>query len=117
MPGLFFVFCFGGHAAPDMALLLVEIQDFSDPVIQDPVALFEPLRQILMYGGFGNAEMPWSGAVGGTGFDYVHSQFAGPLLNGGCHMLPSDAVCYRKQPMPVSSDICTLTDTFPASNI
>ena len=45
-----------------------------------------------MYGGFGNAEVPGGGPDGGTGFNHVHSQFTGSLLNGVCHMLPSDAV-------------------------
>ena len=40
--------------------------------------------------------MPSSGSDGGTGFDDVRSQFAGPLLDGICHIHPSVAMLLRK---------------------
>lgn len=51
---------------------------------------------ILMYGGFGDTEVLCGGTNRGTGFDHVHSQFAGTLFHAVIHLVPSDAVCYRK---------------------
>lgn len=47
-----FVLFSGGHAAPDMPLLFVLVQNHSDFFIKDPVILWQPLLKILMYRGF-----------------------------------------------------------------
>ena len=83
----------GGHPAADVALLLVFIQHGSGRPIQCGVQPPEPKGNVLVYGGFGDAEMPRGGADGGTRFNDVHSQFTGSLFNLLCHILTSDAVC------------------------
>ncbi len=88
-----FVFSFCCQTAPDMPLLFVQIQYLTHLQIQSVVILLQPVGKILMYRGFGNAEMPGGCPDGGTGFDHVHSHFAGPLLHWLRHWHPSDAVC------------------------
>ena len=61
-----------------------------------------------MYSGFRNAKMLSGSPDGCAGFDNVHSQFAGSLLNRVCHIFPSDAVCYHEKPMMAISQICLL---------
>ena len=87
------VFPFGSHSAPDVAFLLVEIQYLPYLKVEDIVILLQPLGKILMYSGFGKAEMAGGAAYRGAGFDHVHSQLTGSLLHGALHRLPSDAVC------------------------
>lgn len=70
----------GSHAAPDMPLLLVFIQNGPDLGIQNGIALGQSLGQGFVDGGFGNAELPGSRADSGTGFNHVHSQLTGALL-------------------------------------
>ena len=67
------VFSPGGLTAPDMPLLLVCVQHLPYLQIKLPVTLGQPLLYILMYRGFGNAEMPGGTADGGAGFNHVHS--------------------------------------------
>ncbi len=86
------VFLPGGQAAPDVPLLLILVQNMPDLGIQGIAAQAQLLCQCLVDGGFGNAEVPGSGSDGGTGFDHVHSQFTGSLLQLSFHRLPSDAV-------------------------
>ena len=87
-----FIFPLGGHAAADVAFFLILIQDLTGLGIERIVILLQPLSQILMYRGFGDTEVPGGGPDGGTGFNDVHSQFTGALLNRFFHRLPSDAV-------------------------
>ena len=104
------IFPLGGHAAPDVPLLLVPVQDRSGLGVELGVVLMQPTGDVLVYGGFGNAEMPGGGPDGGTGFNDVHSQFTGSLLNRFCHIVTSDAVCWNNI-MPQWGRICAL-DTF-----
>lgn len=83
----------GGHSAPDVALLLVFVQDGPGLGVKLGIAAPQPKGDILVDGGFGDAEVLRSRAHGGTGFNDVHSQFTGSLLNLLCHFLTSDAVC------------------------
>ena len=105
------VFSPGGHAAPDVPLLLVDIQNLPDLKIQCIIVLLQPLGQVLMHRGFGDTEMPGGSPDGGTGFNHVHSQFTGPFLHWFCHRLPSDAVCSVHYMMK-QAGICLL-DTMP----
>ena len=79
---------FCGHPAADVALPFVFVQNFPNLKVQRIIVLLQPLGQVFMHRGFGNAEVPGGGPDGGTGFDHVHSRFTGSLLNGVCHMLP-----------------------------
>ena len=72
----------GGHAAPDVALLFIHIQHLSHLLIEAAIALGQALLKILMYRGFGYAEVGCGGTDGGTGLDHVHSQLAYTLLDG-----------------------------------
>ena len=91
-----------------MPLLLVNIQYLPHLFIKPFVALGQPVLKILMYGGFRDAEMLGSRPDSGTCFDHVHSQFAGAFLDGICHNLPSDAVCYQEKLMHTRNGICVL---------
>ena len=75
-----FILPSGSQAAADMAFLFIHIQNFPDLQIQGVIVLFQPLGNILMYRGFGNAEVLGGRPDRGTGFDYVHSQLTGPVL-------------------------------------
>ena len=75
-----FIFSLCCHSAPDMAFLFIDIQNLPHLQIQGVVVLLQPVGKILMYRGFGDAEVPGSRADSGTGFDHVHSQLAGPFL-------------------------------------
>lgn len=75
------VFSPGGLAAPDMPLLLVGLQHLPHLGVKPFVALGQPLLQILVYCGFGNAEMLGRAPNGGAVFDYVHSQLADPFFD------------------------------------
>lgn len=86
---IFTVFFPGGRPAPQMPLGLVHVQHCPDLPIQNRVALGQALLQVLMDRGFGNPELPGSGADGPPGLDHVHSQLLGPILHGTLHRLPS----------------------------
>jgi hypothetical protein len=74
------IFFSGCHTTPDMALLLIHIQNLPHLLVQREIVLFQSVGQIFMYGGFGNTEMPGGGPDSGAGFNHVHSQLTGPLL-------------------------------------
>ena len=78
-----------------MPLLLIYIQDLPHLLIEQMVILRQPLLQILVNRGFGDAKVLGGRPDRGPCFDHVHSHFAGSFLNGVRHNLPSDAVCYR----------------------
>ena len=84
------VFSSGGETAPDVSLLFVYIKDLPDLKIERSVVLWQTLLKILMYCGFGDPKMLGGGADCGAGFDHVHSQAAGALFDGICHIIPSD---------------------------
>lgn len=86
----------GGHAAPDVALLFIEVKDLSNLDKEGRIALRQTLGQILVDGGFGDTKLLRCRAHGGSGFDHVHSQFTGSLLKVMFHRLPSDAVLLGK---------------------
>ena len=67
------VFSPGGLTAPDMPLLFVGVQHLPYLQIKLAVALGQPLLQIFVDGGFGNAEMSGGTSDGGAGFYHVHS--------------------------------------------
>lgn len=46
------VFSPGGHASPDMPLLLVDLQNLPDLMIQSLIILRQALRKIFVDGGF-----------------------------------------------------------------
>ena len=85
MAGLYLfslVFSPGGHAAPDMPLLFVDIQHLPHLPIKGAVVLGQPLGNVLMYRGFGNSEMLCGGTDCRAGFNHVHSQLAGSVFDG-----------------------------------
>ena len=88
-----FIYPSGGHSSTNMSFHLVQIQYFSYLHIQQGIALGKSQLNILVHGGFGNTKVFCSGTDCCAGFDDVHSQFAGSLLNGVTQLPPSDAVC------------------------
>lgn len=52
------IFLAGGHAAPDVPLLLVFVQNLPHLGVQGIAAQAQLFRQRLVDGGFGNAEVP-----------------------------------------------------------
>lgn len=103
------VFSFGGHAATDVTLLLILIQHLSDLQVQGILTYPKLLGQGFMDGGFGNTEVLCRCPHRCTGFDYVHSQFTGSLLQIFFHRLPSDAVLLENL-MRKQSVLCVLTE-------
>ena len=99
--GSFFLFALilfpGGQTAPDVALALVFVQDQPHLGVQIRMAL-QPLGQILVDGGFGDAELLCRGANSSAGFDEVHSQVTGALVNVFFHRLPP-MLCATVKPM------------------
>ena len=91
-----FVFLSCCHAAADMALSRVDVQDGADLGIKQAVALRQSLGKVLVDRGFGDAKMLRRSAHRSTGFDHVHSQFAGSFFDRVCHKLPS-LVCATKE--------------------
>ena len=75
------VFPAGGDAAADMPLCLVFLQNLFHLKMQRPVIKGQTLLNILMYGGFGNAEFLGRVAHGGAVFDDVGGQLTGALLD------------------------------------
>jgi hypothetical protein len=83
-----FVFLPGGQATPDVTFPFILIQHLPDLAVQSRAAPGQAGLQILMYRGFGDSEVLRRRADGGSGFNHVHSQFAGALLHGIVHRLP-----------------------------
>ena len=71
----------GSHAAPDVPLSLVFIQNLLHLKIQPPIKGREPLRQILVDGGFADAELFGGGTDGPTALYDVKGEIARPLLH------------------------------------
>lgn len=103
-----FVFLPGGDATPDVAFLLVQVEDPADLLIQCFITLGEPLLQVLVDGGFGDMKVFGGGADGSAGLNDVHSQLAGSLLYGIGHVYPSDAVCCPEKTMRQNCRVCVL---------
>jgi hypothetical protein len=61
--------------------LLVPVEDMAHLKVQGLVALWQTLLQIFVDGGFGYPEVACGRADGRAGFDDVHSQLAGSLLD------------------------------------
>jgi hypothetical protein len=91
-----------------MALGIILVQAKPDLGVQTFIALGQPLGQILMHSGLGNAEMPGGGPDGCAGFNDVHSQLTDTVLDRRHHTLPSDAVCCHRQFMKERKPICHL---------
>lgn len=81
VPLLFsFVLPPGGHAAPDMALGLVLVQDLLHLQPQRPVVKGQPLGKVLVYRGFADAELLGGGTHRRAVFYEVKGQLLGPLF-------------------------------------
>ena len=91
--GCSLIFSSGGKASADMPFLLVQVENLAYLYIQGMVILIQTLGQVLMYRGLGNAEVTGRSPDGGTGFDHVHSQFTGSLVQAIFHSAPLHAVC------------------------
>ena len=78
----------GGHAAADVPFLSVQVQNFPHLAIEQGIAVGQTLAQVLVYRGFGNAEMLRRGPHGGPGVDDVHSQLPGPVIHIVRHQIP-----------------------------
>ena len=91
-----FVFPAGGKAAPDMPLGFVYIQKLSYLPVQGRIQTRQAVRQILMYGGFGYAEMCGCGADGGFVLNDVHGQIAGALFNICTHMPQQPSIRWQQ---------------------
>jgi hypothetical protein len=76
-----------------MPLLFVYVQDIPNLIEEQRIALLQPLGQVFMDRGFGNAKMPCCGTDSGIGLDHVHSQFTGALVQVVFHSAPLHAVC------------------------
>ena len=82
------IFPTGGHAAPDVPLPAVQVQNGPDLPVEQGIAVGQTLAQVLVYRGFGNAEMFRRGPNGGPGVDDVHSQLPGPVIHIVRHQIP-----------------------------
>ena len=71
----------GGNAAPDVPLRLVHFQNLLDLEVQRPVEQRQPFGDVLMYGGFADAELLCGGPNGGPVLYNVQGQAFGPLLH------------------------------------
>ena len=74
------IFFPGRHAAADMALGLVLLQDCLDLQIQGPVQVREPFTDVLMYGGLTDVKFLGGLPHGGPSFDDVLGETDGPVL-------------------------------------
>ena len=82
------VFSAGGHAAPDVPFLSVQVQNLADLPVEQGIAVGQTLAQVLVYRGFGNTEMLRRGPHGSPGVDDVHSQLPGPVIHIVRHQIP-----------------------------
>ena len=82
------IFPTGGHAAPDVPLPAVQVQNGPDLPIEQGIAVGQTLAQVLVYRGFGNAEMLRRSPYGGPGVNDVHSQLPGPVIHIVGHQIP-----------------------------
>ena len=82
------VFSAGGHAAADVPFLSVQVQNLADLPVEQGIAVGQTLAQVLVYRGFGNAEMLRRGPYGCPGVDDVHSQLPGPVIHIVRHQIP-----------------------------
>ena len=76
-----FVFSPGGDASPDVALGLVLLQHPLYLEVQGPVEGGQAFAEVLMYGGFADAELPGGGPHRGTVLYDVKRQPAGAFLD------------------------------------
>ena len=74
------VFAAGGQAAPDVTLGLVLVQDGLCLKVERAVAQRQTLRQVLVYGGFAQAEVLGGGANRRLVLYDVKSQVFGPVF-------------------------------------
>jgi hypothetical protein len=65
-----------------MPLLLIAIQNLPNLPVQMLIAPGQPLGQVFMNGGFGDAKVLGGRAYRGTRFNHVHSQCAGSFFDG-----------------------------------
>lgn len=100
-----FILFSGGQAATNMALLFILLQNLSNLQVQSVVEFRQALLKVLVYSGFGYAKMSGGGTDGGPMLNDKCSQFAGSLLDGICHIHPSDAVLLRKIYAPENCDM------------
>ena len=75
-----FVFLFGSHAAPQMPLCFVFVQNGFDLIEQSAVDGVEPFGNIFMYSGFGYAVFFSGVADGGFMFNNVHCKLGSPFF-------------------------------------
>ena len=87
-----FILILCGQPTTDVTFLLVLIQYLPDLQIQASAVFRKPQLKVFMNSGLRYSKVACCGADGCSVFDDVHSQFAGPILNGVCHSYPSDAV-------------------------
>ena len=74
------VFSPGGHASTNMALLFIQLQNLPDLCVQRRIVGCKPLGNVFMYRRFGDVVMFCGRTDGCSGFNDVHSQFAGSFL-------------------------------------
>ena len=93
---LSFIFFPCSQAASYVALGLIYVKNSTYLSVESGVILPQALGQVFVDGGFGNAKVAGGCPNGGIGFQYVHSQITGALLQVLFHRLPSDAVLLGK---------------------
>ena len=71
----------GGETSPDMPLGFILLQNLLHLKIQPPIKGRESLRQILVDGGFADAELFGGGTDGSTALYDVKGEIARPLLH------------------------------------
>lgn len=64
-----------------MALLLIAVQNLADLTKKTVVRMLQALSQVLVDGGFGDAEFLCGSAHCGTGLDHVRGQTTGPFVH------------------------------------
>ena len=99
-----FIFPPGGNAPPDVPLGLVLLQHPLYLEVQGPVEGGQAFTEVLMYGGFADAELPGGGPHRGTVLYDVKRQPAGAFLD-----VPFQAATLLhsftggRTPMPITS--------------
>lgn len=88
IPSALFALVFApcGKAAANMPLGLVQVQKGAYLPVQGGIYPRQTLGQVLMYGGFGDAELLCGGTDGGLIIYDVRGKVADPFLNICTHM-------------------------------
>ena len=95
----------GGLAAAEMTLGEIDPEHLFDAKIELKIDVLQPLRDILMYGGFAGAEGVGAGTDRTARFDDIFPVFQRPSLNFFPHKNRPLSTCYSI-PMSKKDGLC-----------